>query len=84
MGVLYKVACYARHLISDRSSIVIDSEDWHWVLGLGIVGAVPVVVVALLEEGVVRGLMNKHRGTIHNTQRDLVFNILHSTTQGQK
>lgn len=49
----------ARHLISDSSSIVIDSEDWHWVLGLGIIGAVPMVIVALLEEGVVSGLMEE-------------------------
>jgi len=38
---------------------VVDSEDWQWVLGLGVVGAVPMVVVALLEEGVVSGLMGK-------------------------
>lgn len=36
---------------------MIHGEDWHWVLGLGIVGAAPMVVVALLEEGVVCGLM---------------------------
>lgn len=63
IDLLYIAVCCARYLISDSSSIVIDSEDWQWVLGLGIVGAVPMVVVALLEEGVVSGLMKKHRGT---------------------
>lgn len=38
---------------------MINSEDWHRVLGLGIVGAVPVVIVALLEEGMVSGLMKE-------------------------
>lgn len=57
---------------------MIDSEDWHWVLGFGIVGAVPMVVVALLEEGVVSGLMKKQRGTIPKLHTDLLFNILHS------
>lgn len=35
---------------------MIDGEDWHWVLGLGIKGTVPMVIVALLEECVVSGL----------------------------
>lgn len=52
-----------RYLISDSSSIVIDSEDWQWVLGLGIVGAVPMVIVALLEECMVSGLKNKMETT---------------------
>lgn len=38
---------------------MINSEDWHRVLGLSIVGAVPVVIVALLEEGMVSGLMKE-------------------------
>lgn len=42
---------------------MIDSEDWHWVLRLGIIGAVPMVIVALLEEGVVSGLMEEERGS---------------------
>lgn len=51
----------AWYLIGDRSSIVVNSEDWQWVFGLGIAGAVPMVVVALLKEGVVSGL-KKHKG----------------------
>lgn len=59
--LLHKAACCAQYLVSDSSSIVIDSEDWQWVLGLGIVGTVPMVVVALLEEGMVCGLMGKKK-----------------------
>lgn len=40
---------------------MIDSEDWHRVFGLGIVRAVSMVIVALLEEGVVSGLMDEQR-----------------------
>lgn len=57
--LLHIAVCCARYLISDSSSIVIDSEDWQWVFGLGIVGTVPMVIVALLEEGMVCGLMGK-------------------------
>lgn len=38
---------------------MVDSEDWQWVLGLGIVGTVPMVIMALLEEGMVGGLRKK-------------------------
>ena len=41
---------------------MINSKDWKWAFGLGIVGAVPMVVVAFLEEGVVSGLKNKKNG----------------------
>lgn len=44
------------HLICDSSSVVIDSEDWQWVLGLGVVGTVPMVIMALLKEGMISGL----------------------------
>lgn len=57
--LLHIAVCCAQYLISDSSSIVIDSEDWQWVFGLGIVGTVPMVIVALLEEGMVCGLMGK-------------------------
>lgn len=46
------------YLIGDRSRVVIYREDWQRVLGLGIVGTVPMMVVALLQEGVVSGLKN--------------------------
>lgn len=58
--------CASKYLISDSTSVVIDGEDWQWVLGLGVVEAVPMVVVALLEEGMVGGLMREHtRGEIN-------------------
>lgn len=43
---------------------MIDSEDWQRLLGLGIVGAVPMVIVALLEKGMISGLMKKHTRTM--------------------
>lgn len=77
---LTDLLCCAEYLIGDSSSIVINSEDWKWVLGLGIVGAVPMVVVALLEEGVVSGL-KQHRGAIKETYTDLLFNVLQNKTE---
>lgn len=49
----------AGYLIRDGSSIVIDGKDRQWVLGLGIVGTVPMVIMALLEEGMISGLRRK-------------------------
>lgn len=49
----------AGYLICDSSSVVIDSEDWKWVLGLGVAGTVPMVIMALLEEGMICGLWKK-------------------------
>lgn len=60
--LVHKAVCCVGYLIGDSSSIVIDSKDWQWVLGLGIVRVVPMVVVALLEKGMVSGLMKEHRG----------------------
>lgn len=51
----------AGYLIGDSSSVVVDSEDWQWVLGLGIVGTVPMVIMALLEEGMIGGLRKKSK-----------------------
>lgn len=51
----------AGYLIGDSSSVVVDSEDWQWVLGLGIVGTVPMVIMALLEEGMISGLREKRQ-----------------------
>lgn len=63
-----KAVCCAGYLIGDSSSVVIDSKDWQWVLGLGIVRVVPMVVVALLEKGMVSGLMKEHRGRVPKRQ----------------
>lgn len=57
---LYQPAGY---LIRDSSSIVVDSKDWQWVLGLGIVGTVPMVIMALLKEGMISGLRRKSKIT---------------------
>lgn len=70
-----------QYLISDSSSIVIDCEDWQWVLGLGIVRAVPMVIVALLEEGMVGGLMRKHSKLPTHIQT--LYNVLHVLTQSK-
>lgn len=47
------------YLIRDSSSIVINGKDWQWVLGLGIVGTVPMVIMALLKEGMIGGLSKR-------------------------
>lgn len=73
--MVQKAVCCTRYLIGDSSSIVIDSKDWQWVLGLGIVGVVPMVVVALLKKGMVSGLMKEHRGRVPKTLTDLLFKI---------
>ena len=44
------------YLVGDSPSIVVDGENWQRNLGLVVVGAVSMVIVALLEEGVVSGL----------------------------
>lgn len=51
----------AGYLIGDGSSVVVDGKDWQWLLGLGVVGAVPMVIMALLEEGVISGLRRKSK-----------------------
>lgn len=74
----HKAVCAAKYLISYSTSIVIDGEDWHWVLGLGVVGAVPMVVVALLEEGMVGGLMKEHTGGETNRFTSQYFTLSHT------
>lgn len=63
MCVLKTIYQPAGYLICDGSCIVIDGKDWQWVLGLGIVGTVPMVIMALLEEGVISGLQRKSKTT---------------------
>lgn len=53
----------AEYLIRDCSSIVIDGKDWQWVLGLGIVRTVPMMIMALLEEGMISSLRRKSKIT---------------------
>ena len=53
----------AGYLIRDSSSIVIDGKNWQWVLGLGIVGTVSMVIMALLEESMISGLRRKSKIT---------------------
>lgn len=78
--LLHKAVCWAGYLVSDSSSIVIDGEDWQWVLGLGIVGAVPMVVVALLEEGMVSGLMKEHRGRVSKNTYRFTFSYFYASS----
>lgn len=73
--LVHKAVCYVGYLIGDSSSIVIDSKDWQWVLGLGIVRVVPMVVVALLEKGMVSGLMKEHRGRVPKRHTDLLLDF---------
>lgn len=44
------------YLVGDTPGIVPHGEDGQGQLGLGVAGVVAMVIVALLEEGVVRGL----------------------------
>lgn len=60
---------------------MVNSEDWQRVPGLGIVGAVSMMVVALLEECVVSGLSGTYP---HNHPRRtimLYFKVKTTTTQ---
>lgn len=48
---------FVSNLIGNGAGVVIHGEDWQRVLGFGVKGAVTMVIVALLEEGVVSGLV---------------------------
>ena len=48
-----------RYLVGDSPSVVPHREDWQGQLRLGVAGVVTMVIVALLEEGVVCGLVRK-------------------------